>query len=61
MSPTLSSSQRAFSPARQAFRILQFGFVAAPILAGLDKFPIPRRIGVSSIEPAIFARLMVQA
>ena len=25
-------------PAHQAFRILQFGFVAAPILAGLDKF-----------------------
>jgi hypothetical protein len=26
------------SPAYQAFRILQVGFVAAPILAGLDKF-----------------------
>jgi uncharacterized membrane protein YphA (DoxX/SURF4 family) len=26
------------SPAYQAFRILQIGFVAAPILAGLDKF-----------------------
>jgi uncharacterized membrane protein YphA (DoxX/SURF4 family) len=26
------------SPARQAFRILQFGFTVAPILAGLDKF-----------------------
>jgi hypothetical protein len=26
------------SPAYQAFRILQLGFVAAPILAGLDKF-----------------------
>jgi len=25
-------------PAYQAFRILQFGFVVAPILAGLDKF-----------------------
>lgn len=24
--------------ARQAFRILQFGFVVAPIIAGLDKF-----------------------
>jgi uncharacterized membrane protein YphA (DoxX/SURF4 family) len=26
------------SPAQQAFRILQFGFTIAPILAGLDKF-----------------------
>lgn len=26
------------SPARQAFRILHFGFTVAPILAGLDKF-----------------------
>ena len=28
----------ASSPAYQAFRILHLGFVAAPILAGLDKF-----------------------
>src|SRR4026207_1467351 len=28
----------AASPAYQAFRILQIGFIAAPILAGLDKF-----------------------
>ena len=27
-----------YSPAYQAYRILQFGFVVAPILAGLDKF-----------------------
>jgi uncharacterized membrane protein YphA (DoxX/SURF4 family) len=26
------------TPAHQAFRILQFGFTVAPILAGLDKF-----------------------
>src|SRR5436853_7926257 len=26
------------SPAHQAYRILQFGFTVAPILAGLDKF-----------------------
>jgi uncharacterized membrane protein YphA (DoxX/SURF4 family) len=26
------------SPAHQAYRILQFGFAVAPILAGLDKF-----------------------
>ena len=28
----------ASSPGHQAYRILQFGFTAAPILAGLDKF-----------------------
>ena len=28
----------AASPGYQAYRILQFGFIAAPILAGLDKF-----------------------
>ena len=32
--PTESES----SPARQAYRILHFGFTVAPILAGLDKF-----------------------
>lgn len=32
------NTRSATSPAQQAFRILQFGFVAAPILAGLDKF-----------------------
>jgi uncharacterized membrane protein YphA (DoxX/SURF4 family) len=28
----------ATSPAHQAYRILQFGFTVAPIVAGLDKF-----------------------
>lgn len=28
----------ASSPAHQAYRILQFGFTVAPIIAGLDKF-----------------------
>ncbi len=28
----------AVRPSEQAFRILQFGFVVAPIVAGLDKF-----------------------
>src|SRR5262249_30408985 len=28
----------ASSPARQAYRILHFGFTVAPILAGVDKF-----------------------
>ena len=33
-----SSDRSAAAPAYQAFRILQAGFIAAPILAGLDKF-----------------------
>ena len=36
-SSTAADSTTA-SPAYQAFRILQVGFIAAPILAGLDKF-----------------------
>ena len=43
MNTTIDSSQAATSaaassPAYQAYRILQFGFIVAPILAGLDKF-----------------------
>jgi uncharacterized membrane protein YphA (DoxX/SURF4 family) len=33
-----AASRMAGSPSYQAYRILQLGFVAAPILAGLDKF-----------------------
>jgi hypothetical protein len=33
-----ATSASASSPAHQAYRILQFGFTVAPILAGLDKF-----------------------
>ncbi|HEV8481792.1 MAG TPA: hypothetical protein VGR66_13455 [Candidatus Eisenbacteria bacterium] len=33
-----SASIEAASPAHQAFWILRVGFIAAPILAGLDKF-----------------------
>ena len=33
-----ATDSTAASPAYQAFRILQAGFIAAPILAGLDKF-----------------------
>ena len=36
-SSTVTDSTAAL-PAYQAFRILQVGFIAAPILAGLDKF-----------------------
>ena len=35
---TSSRVERTGDPAYQAFRILQAGFIAAPILAGLDKF-----------------------
>jgi len=37
-SASAAADNTANSPARQAFRILQFGFTVAPILAGLDKF-----------------------
>ncbi len=46
----------ANSPAYQAFRILQFGFVAAPILAGLDKF-FHLLVNWDQYLPAIVARL----
>src|SRR5207248_430491 len=32
------SSERACEPAWQAYRLLHWGFVAAPVIAGLDKF-----------------------
>jgi uncharacterized membrane protein YphA (DoxX/SURF4 family) len=35
---TASTAAVGSSPAYQAYRILHFGFVVAPILAGLDKF-----------------------
>lgn len=56
MNTTLSSNQRAFSPGSQAFRILQFGFVAAPILAGLDKF-FHLLVNWDQYLPSIVARL----
>ena len=34
----LASAREAASPSYQAYRILLFGFVVAPIVAGLDKF-----------------------
>ena len=37
-SSSAAPDSTAASPAYQAFRILQVGFIAAPILAGLDKF-----------------------
>jgi hypothetical protein len=35
---TTTAEKIASSPAHQAYRILQFGFTVAPILAGMDKF-----------------------
>lgn len=46
----------ATSPAHQAFRILQLGFVAAPIVAGLDKF-FHLLVNWDQYMPAIVARL----
>jgi uncharacterized membrane protein YphA (DoxX/SURF4 family) len=37
-SPIAEAGIKAGSPSYQAYRILQFGFTVAPILAGLDKF-----------------------
>ena len=44
------------SPAHQAFRILQLGLVAAPIVAGLDKF-FHLLVNWDQYVPAIIARL----
>jgi hypothetical protein len=44
------------SPAYQAFRILQVGFVAAPILAGLDKF-FHLLVNWDQYVPSLVARL----
>src|SRR5438876_546819 len=37
-SPVVDTTPRISSPAYQAYQILHWGFVAAPLLAGLDKF-----------------------
>src|SRR6266508_4901522 len=46
----------ATAPAWQAFRILQVGFVAAPILAGLDKL-FHLLVNWDQYMPSIVARL----
>ncbi len=46
----------AASPAYQAFRILQIGFIAAPILAGLDKF-FHLLVNWDQYLPGVVARL----
>src|SRR5216683_2647644 len=47
---------RTASPSYQAFRILQIGFVAAPILFGVDKF-FHVLVNWDQYLPAIVARL----
>src|SRR5262245_65625495 len=37
-SPFAEAGAKAGSPGYQAYRILQFGFTVAPIVAGVDKF-----------------------
>ena len=51
-----SSGRSAASPAYQAFRILQIGFVAAPLLAGLDKF-FHVLVNWDKYLPSVVARL----
>ena len=51
-----SSGRSAASPAYQAFRILQIGFVAAPLLAGLDKF-FHLLVNWDKYLPSVVARL----
>lgn len=46
----------AASPAYQAFRLLHLGFIAAPILAGLDKF-FHLLVNWDQYVPSIVARL----
>jgi uncharacterized membrane protein YphA (DoxX/SURF4 family) len=51
-----ATDHQASSPAHQAFRILQVAFVAAPILAGLDKF-FHLLVNWDQYLPAVAARL----
>jgi len=51
-----SSHLSAASPAYQAFRILQVGLVAAPVLAGLDKF-FHLLVNWDQYLPSVVARL----
>jgi hypothetical protein len=37
-SPLAEAGAKIGSPGYQAYRILHFGFIVAPIVAGLDKF-----------------------
>ena len=58
MNTTLSNTaaHQSASPAYQAFRILQVAFIAAPILAGLDKF-FHLLVNWDQYLPAVVAQL----
>jgi hypothetical protein len=58
MNTTLSNTaaRPSASPAYQAFRILQVAFIAAPVLAGLDKF-LHLLVNWDQYLPAVVARL----
>lgn len=58
MNTTLSNTadRQSASPAYQAFRILQVAFIAAPILAGLDKF-FHLLVNWDKYLPAVVAKL----
>ena len=59
MDTTLTNSpanQNTASPASQAFRILQVAFVAAPIIAGLDKY-FHLLVNWDKYLPSVVARL----
>ena len=51
-----ANTRSATSPASEAFRTLRVGFVAAPILAGLDKF-FHLLVNWDQYVPSIVARL----
>lgn len=55
-STNTSPDRGAASPAYQAFRILQAAFIAAPILAGLDKF-FHLLVNWDQYLPAVISRL----
>jgi hypothetical protein len=55
-SQTVAINTNSSSPAYQAFRILHVGFVAAPILAGLDKF-FHLLVNWDQYVPSLVARL----
>ena len=51
-----TAAQESASPAYQAFRILQVAFIAAPVVAGLDKF-FHLLVNWDQYLPAVVARL----
>ena len=55
-SQAVAINTNSSSPAYQAFRILHVGFVAAPILAGLDKF-FHLLVNWDQYVPSLVARL----